>query len=198
MLSSSTLDYIFQLRRRGIKIGLHRTEALLSRCGNPHYDLPVIHIAGTNGKGSTAAIIATILRKEGKKVGLYTSPHLICFNERIRINGIPISDENITSFLNRFRPDIDILESTFFETTTALAFSYFAQEKVDIAVIEVGLGGRLDSTNVSKSVLSVITPIHFDHMEFLGHDLTSITREKCGIFKKNVPVVMAQQLPEVA
>ncbi|MDP6569086.1 MAG: folylpolyglutamate synthase/dihydrofolate synthase family protein [Candidatus Marinimicrobia bacterium] len=198
MLSSSTLDYIFQLRRRGIKIGLHRTEALLSRCGNPHYDLPVIHIAGTNGKGSTAAIIASILHQEGNKVGLYTSPHLICFNERIRINGIPISDENITSFLNRFRPDIDILESTFFETTTALAFSFFAQEKVDIAVIEVGLGGRLDSTNVSKSVLSVITPIHFDHMEFLGHDLTSITREKCGIIKKNVPVVVADQLPEVA
>ena len=198
MLSPSTRDYIFQLRRRGIKIGLHRTEALLTRCGNPHHDLPVIHIAGTNGKGSTAVIIASILHQSGKKVGLYTSPHLVNYNERIRINGVPISDENIMSFLDRFRPDIDILESTFFETTTALAFSYFAQEKVEIAVIEVGLGGRLDSTNVAKSVLSVITPIHYDHMEFLGHDLTSITREKCGIFKDSVPVVMAKQLPEVA
>lgn len=197
MLDPVISKYLFNLHRRGIKVGLHRTEALLEKCGNPHDNIPVIHIAGTNGKGSTSAMIASILRQTGKSVGLYTSPHLVNFNERIRINGRPIRNDDIATFLARHRPSIDLLESTFFETTTAMTFSYFVQNKVDIAVIEVGLGGRLDSTNVSKSILSVLTPIHFDHMEFLGHDLDSITHEKCGIIKRNTPVVMATQLPEV-
>ncbi|MCH8068342.1 MAG: bifunctional folylpolyglutamate synthase/dihydrofolate synthase [Candidatus Marinimicrobia bacterium] len=197
MLDRETENYLFTLRRRGIKIGLHRTETLLAKCGNPHYNIPVIHIAGTNGKGSTAAMIASILRESGRKVGLYTSPHLIRFNERIRVNGKPITDDQITKFLNRYRSDIDSLSSTFFEATTALTFSYFYHSDIDIAVIEVGLGGRLDSTNVSKSVLSVITPIDYDHMEFLGHNLKSIAKEKFGIIKPQTSVVSSLQHPEV-
>jgi dihydrofolate synthase/folylpolyglutamate synthase len=169
----------------------------LKRCGNPHHDLPVIHIAGTNGKGSTAAMTASILRATGRKVGLYTSPHLVRFNERIRVGGTPISDEWIVSFLKKYRVEIDTLGSTFFETTTAIMFSYFADEAVDIAVVEVGMGGRLDSSNVSESIVSVLTPIDFDHMEFLGGDLPSIAREKCGILKRDVPVVAAPQHEKV-
>lgn len=197
MLDRETQNYLFTLRRRGIKIGLHRTETLLAKCGNPHYNIPVIHIAGTNGKGSTAAMIASILRESGRKVGLYTSPHLIKFNERIRVNGKPITDDQITKFLNHYRSDIDSLNSTFFEATTALTFSHFYHSNIDIAVIEVGLGGRLDSTNVSKSVLSVITPIDYDHMEFLGHNLKSIAKEKFGIIKPQTSVVSSLQHPEV-
>lgn len=198
MLDTDTLNYLFTLRRLGIKVGLHRTEALLAKCGNPHHAVPMIHIAGTNGKGSTAAMIASILKETGRKVGLYTSPHLVKFNERIRVNGIPIEDEPIIEFLERYRKDIDLLGSTFFETTTALTFSYFAREEVDIAVVEVGMGGRLDSSNVANPVVSVLTPIDFDHEEYLGHDLASIAREKCGILRKNVPVVVATQRDEVA
>lgn len=195
-LDNATLDYLYSLHRRGIKIGLHRTEALLKRCGNPHRELPVIHIAGTNGKGTTAAMIASILKSSGRKVGLYTSPHLVRFNERIRVNGAPVSDDWIVSFLNTHRETVDALDSTFFETTTAMMFAYFAERAVDVAVVEVGMGGRLDSSNVAESVVSVLTPIDFDHMEFLGHDLASITKEKCGIFRKGVPVVTAPQRDE--
>lgn len=157
----------------------------------------MIHIAGTNGKGSTAAMIASILRETGRKVGLYTSPHLVRFNERIRINGIPLDDGEIALFLKTYRTDIDALGSTFFETTTALTFDYFAQQQVDTAVVEVGMGGRLDSSNVGNSVLSILTPIDFDHEEYLGYDLPSIAREKCGILKKNTPLVVAPQYKEV-
>ncbi|MFQ6615727.1 MAG: bifunctional folylpolyglutamate synthase/dihydrofolate synthase, partial [Fidelibacterota bacterium] len=170
-----------------------RTRALLRRCGDPHKHLPVIHIAGTNGKGSTAAMICSILRETGRKVGLYTSPHLMTFNERIRVDGVTIPDHSIQSFLESHRRDIDLLGSTFFETTTALSFTHFSEEKVDVAVVEVGLGGRLDSSNVVRPVVSVLTPIDYDHMEFLGHDLPSIAREKCGILKQGVPVVVAPQ-----
>ena len=193
MLDHKTLEHLYTLRRRGIKIGLHRTKTLLSKCGDPHNEIPVIHIAGTNGKGSTAAMIASILRELGRKVGLYTSPHLVRFNERIRINGIPIPDEAVASFIEKYKADIDRLGSTFFETTTALTFTHFSRGKVDIAVIEVGLGGRLDSTNVANSVLSVITPIDYDHMNFLGYNIRSITKEKCGILKPGVPVVVSYQ-----
>ena len=196
-LDETLLNRLFALRRRGIKVGLHRTEALLTKCGNPHRNVPVIHVAGTNGKGSTAAMIASILKASGRKVGLYTSPHLVRFNERIRIDGSPITDEAIVRFLDSYENDINSLGSTFFETTTALAFSHFARQKVDVAIIEVGLGGRLDSSNVAHSVLTVLTPIHYDHMEFLGHDISSITREKCGIFKAGVPAVISSQLAEV-
>ena len=196
-VDDTLLNRLYTLRRRGIKVGLHRTEALLAKCGNPHRDVPVIHIAGTNGKGSTAAMIASILKSSGRKVGLYTSPHLVRYNERIRIDGTPVIDETVVKFLNSFATDIDTLGSTFFETTTALAFSYFAHSEVDVAVIEVGLGGQLDSSNVAHSVLTVLMPIHYDHMEYLGHDLSAIAREKCGIFKTNVPAVTSSQLAEV-
>ncbi len=166
-LDQATLNYLYALRRRGIKIGLHRIVELLKRCNNPHQGIPVIHIAGTNGKGSTASMIASILIISGYKVGLYTSPHLIKFNERIRINGIPISDKFILSFFNQYRKDIDLLGSTFFEATTAMMYSAFAHANIDIGVVEVGMGGRLDSSNVCESVVSVITPIDFDHMDYL-------------------------------
>lgn len=198
MLDTGTLNTLYTLRRRGIKVGLHRTRALLRRCGDPHNQVPVIHVAGTNGKGSTAAMISSILRKTGRNVGLYTSPHLVTFNERIRVNGASIPDGFIRTFLNTYREDIDHLESTFFETTTAISFTYFADRKVDVAVVEVGLGGRLDSSNVSNSVVSVLTPIDYDHMEFLGHDLVSIAREKCGILKEGIPVVVSSQRPSVS
>ena len=196
-LDQTTLNHLYALRRRGIKIGLHRTRELLKRCNNPHQGIPVIHIAGTNGKGSTAAMIASILRISGYKVGLYTSPHLINFNERIRINGIPIPDKFIISFLNQYRKDIDLLGSTFFETTTAMMYSAFNHANIDIGVVEVGMGGRLDSSNVSESVVSVITPINFDHMDYLGNTLDQIAAEKAGIIKSRVPVVTTFQSEEV-
>tara|TARA_Y100000590_G_scaffold75685_3_gene83636 strand:- start:69818 stop:71065 length:1248 start_codon:yes stop_codon:yes gene_type:complete len=190
------LNYLYSLRRRGIKVGLHRTKALLKQCGNPHKGLPVVHIAGTNGKGSTAAMIASVLKLSGLKVGLYTSPHLLRFNERIRVNGIPISDDRIIAFLTNYQKAIDSLGSTFFETTTAIMFSAFAEENVDVAVVEVGMGGRLDSSNVAESKTSVLTVIDFDHMEFLGNTLSAIATEKCGIFKEGVPVVTTTQQSE--
>lgn len=196
-LDQATLNHLYTLRRRGIKIGLHRIVELLKRCKNPHQGIPVIHIAGTNGKGSTASMIASILKISGYKVGLYTSPHLIKFNERIRINGIPISDKFIISFFNQYRKDIDLLGSTFFETTTAMMYSAFAHANIDIGVVEVGMGGRLDSSNVSESVLSVITPIDFDHMDYLGNTLDKIAAEKAGIIKSRVPVVTTFQSKEV-
>ena len=196
-LDNGTLNYLFSLRRLGIKVGLHRTKALLSKCGNPQNNLPVIHVAGTNGKGSTSAMIASILGKSGRKVGLFTSPHLVHYNERIRINSCSVSDNYIVDFPKEQRHNIQMLKATFFETTSALALSYFAHNNVDIAVVEVGMGGRLDSTNTVKSVLTVFTPIDFDHMEFLGYNLESITREKCGILKKGVSTVTSKQSDKV-
>ena len=142
-------------------------------------------------------MIASILRISGYKVGLYTSPHLINFNERIRINGISISDKFIISFLSQYRKDIDLLGSTFFETTTAMMYSAFNHANIDIGVVEVGMGGRLDSSNVSESVVSVITPINFDHMDYLGNTLDQIAAEKAGIIKSRVPVVTTFQSEEV-
>ncbi len=191
------LTYLYNLRRRGIKVGLEHTRILLEKCGNPHRLFSAVHIAGTNGKGSTAAMTASILRQAGYRVGLYTSPHLVRFNERIRVNGIPISDDEIVEFVNRHRADFEALESTFFEATTALACWYFARRKVDMAVIETGLGGRLDSTNVLTPEVSVITSIDVDHTDLLGPDLKTIAFEKSGIIKENTPLVLAPQPPEV-
>lgn len=191
---AALLDYLYGLRRLGIKVGLEHTRRLLRRCGNPHERFPSLHIAGTNGKGSTAAMLASILQAHGLKVGLYTSPHLLRFNERIRVNGLSIDDETITNFIEHYRPHIDRIEATFFETTTALAFTYFAQQEVDVAVVETGLGGRLDSTNVLTPRVVVITRIHHDHRELLGSDLTSIAKEKAGIMKPGVPVVWLDQM----
>ncbi|NQV38244.1 MAG: bifunctional folylpolyglutamate synthase/dihydrofolate synthase [Candidatus Marinimicrobia bacterium] len=190
-------SYLYALERKGIKVGLSHTKELLARCGNPHVSFPSIHIAGTNGKGSTSAMIDSILRTAGYKVGLYTSPHLIRFNERVRVNGIPISDEDIIQFIDQYHQDFENIDSTFFETTTSLAFWCFSKQKVDIAIIETGLGGRLDSTNVITPKISVITPVDKDHKEILGSDIREIAREKAGIIKKGVPLVLAMQSPKV-
>lgn len=189
----SILPRFYALQRRGIKVGLEHTRRLLERCGNPHHSFNSIHLAGTNGKGSTAAMLAAVYRTAGKKVGLYTSPHLIRFNERVRVQGIPVPDEYILHFLNNHNQDFDEIESTFFEATTALAFSWFAEQQVDIAIVETGLGGRLDSTNVLAPKLSIITPIDVDHTELLGKDVETIAREKGGIIKPKTPVVIAPQ-----
>ena len=191
------LAHLYGLRRLGIKIGLEHTKELLRRCGSPHRGLKTIHIAGTNGKGSTAAMIHSILRESGLKVGLYTSPHLIRFNERIRINGLPISDKYIIEFMAQFNSVIDEVEATFFEATTVLALHYFSNQEVDVAVIETGLGGRLDSTNVIDPELTIITSIDLDHQQLLGETLIDIAAEKAGIIKKQTPVLVCSQTPEV-
>jgi len=191
------LSYLYALERRGIKKGLDHTRRLLTACGNPHHHWDAIHVAGTNGKGSTSAMIASMAREAGLKVGLYTSPHLVRFNERIRVNGQPIDDESILEFLKNTKNAIDQIQATFFETTTALAFWYFHRMKVDVAVVETGLGGRLDSTNVLNPRLTVITPVGWDHREILGSTLTAIAREKGGILKSGVPVVLGAQVPHI-
>ena len=181
----------------GIKEGLGHTLDLLMSCGNPHHQLRTIHIAGTNGKGSTSSMLASILRSAGYRVGLYTSPHLIKFNERITINEQLISDDEIILFLDKYHDEIDRIQSTFFETTTVMALNYFYQKKVDIAIIEVGLGGRLDSTNVISPQITAITPISLDHQHILGNDILKIAKEKSGIIKRNTPLVLSNQDQEV-
>ncbi|GIR15403.1 hypothetical protein CM15mP27_1540 [bacterium] len=175
------------MRRLGIKTGLEHTLSLLNHVDNPHKNFPSIHVAGTNGKGSTCLMISSILKSMNLKVGTYTSPHLIKFNERIRVNNIEISDKYICSFLEQNERKIKQIKSTFFETTTAMAFSYFNDQKVDVAVIETGLGGRLDSTNVLQPKVTVLTSISLDHTKILGSSLEQIAIEKCGIIKKKYP-----------
>ena len=194
---SALLKSLFNLQRLGIKLGLEHTFRLLDFLANPQNDLTMIHVAGTNGKGSICAMIASILHASGKNVGLYTSPHLIRFNERIRINGYPISDKQIIRFMKKVGPVVQEIESTFFETTTAMAFDYFKEQKVDMAVIETGLGGRLDSTNVIDPEVTVISHISMDHMDILGKDIEKIANEKAGIIKNNVPLIIAEQMPKV-
>jgi dihydrofolate synthase/folylpolyglutamate synthase len=184
------LQFLYSLQRFGIKFGLNNTFRLLQSFNNPHHAFKSIHIAGTNGKGSTAALIASILMEMNYKVGLYTSPHLVKFNERIQINGELITDDNLIFYTHQLKEQIVKIKPTFFEVTTAIAFKYFADKNVDYAVIETGLGGRLDSTNVIKPVLSVITSIGFDHMDILGDSLDKIALEKSGIIKEGVPVVI--------
>ena len=191
------LKELYKLQRLGIKTGLEHTERLLDACGNPHRKLKFIHVAGTNGKGSSCAMIFSILREAGLNVGLYTSPHLIRFNERIRVNGVPISDAAIVKFMDLFFDDVKTIESTFFETTTAMALWYFNNQKVDYAVIETGLGGRLDSTNVINPEISVITKVSVDHREILGDDIKIIAHEKAGIIKKGIPVISCSQSESV-
>ena len=190
---NSQLNYLYNLQRLGIKVGLSHTLKLLKRCGNPHKHYKSIHVAGTNGKGSTCSMVAEILIKAGYKVGVYSSPHLVRFNERIKINNTFIKDDEITSFIKYHKNDIEIIEATFFETTTAMAFKHFAENNIDVAVIETGLGGRLDSTNVISPTITAITPISMDHREILGPDIETITKEKGGIIKPNVPVVLGKQ-----
>ncbi|MDI6802697.1 MAG: folylpolyglutamate synthase/dihydrofolate synthase family protein [Bacteroidota bacterium] len=159
--------------------------------GNPHQHYPTIHIAGTNGKGSTAAMIASVLTASGYRTGLYTSPHLLKFNERIRIDGKPISDKELVFYTKLIRDEVEKTNATFFEATTAIAFKYFSDQKIDIAVIETGLGGRLDATNIIQPLISVITNIGLEHTEFLGSTTSKIAREKAGIIKRHAPCLTA-------
>ena len=191
------LEELYSLQRLGIKVGLEHTVQLLNEIGNPHKKLRLVHVAGTNGKGSTCSILTKILIDHGLKVGLYTSPHLKKFNERIKINGSQISDEYIATFFNENKTKINEIEATFFETTTALAFNYFKDQVVDYAVIETGLGGRLDSTNVIIPKVCGITSISLDHTEILGDTVEKIAVEKAGIIKEGVPTFTFEQKPSV-
>jgi dihydrofolate synthase/folylpolyglutamate synthase len=182
--------------KEAYKPGLENTLRLMAHVGNPHEQLRAIHIAGTNGKGSTSHLIAAVLQAAGLRVGLFTSPHLVSLTERIRINGTPIPETEVAGFIEQNNAFLDEVQPSFFETMTMLAFAYFVQEKVDIAVVEVGLGGRLDSTNVLTPILSVITNIGMDHTEFLGNTLQKIAREKAGIIKPNIPVVIGESHPQ--
>lgn len=174
------------------KEGLDNTQALDRHYGHPHEAYPTIHVAGTNGKGSVCHTLAAILQAAGLKVGLYTSPHLVDFRERIRVNGQMIPEARVVQFVEQERDFFEPLHPSFFELATALAFTYFKEQAVDVAVVEVGLGGRLDCTNIIRPVLSVITNISFDHTQFLGHTLPQIAREKAGIIKPHVPVVVGE------
>lgn len=178
------------------KPGLENTLRLMAHVGNPHEHLRAIHVAGTNGKGSTSHLIAAALQASGLRVGLFTSPHLVSLTERIRINGVPIPEAKVADFIEQNRAFLDELQPSFFETMTAMAFDYFMHEKVDIVVVEVGLGGRLDSTNVLTPILSVITNIGLDHTEYLGETLAQIAREKAGIIKTGVPCVIGESHPQ--
>lgn len=198
-LLRSALDYLFSLERFGIKLGLETTEKLLSMMGNPERSYKTIHVAGTNGKGSTCSFLASVLRSQGYRVGLYTSPHLMKFNERIQVNGIEITDEQLIELTEFIRNQFAKagLAPTFFEFTTGIAFEFFRRQKVDIAVIEVGMGGRLDATNVLLPIVSVITNISFDHQAHLGSTLLEIANEKAGIIKPGVPLVTGETDSEI-
>lgn len=182
-----TLQYLYDLQFFGMKLGLDHIRGLLKFMDNPQHAFPTVHVAGTNGKGSTCAMLDSIFRAAGHKTGLYTSPHLFHFSERIKINGVPIPEDEIVRLTLKMKNKIDELECTFFEATTALAFEYFKENKVDIAIIETGLGGRLDATNVVEPLLSVITNIDLEHTEHLGKTVESIAFEKAGIMKPDRP-----------
>ena len=198
-----TLDYMFsqlpmyhRIGAAAYKADIQPTIDMMEALGNPELKFKSIHVAGTNGKGSVSHFLASILQEAGYKVGLYTSPHLVDFRERIRINGEMIPQQEVVDFVERNRQLFADLKLSFFEMTVGMAFDYFAQEKVDIAVVEVGMGGRLDSTNVILPELSVITNIGLDHTQFLGDTLEKIAVEKAGIIKEGVPVVVGETQPE--
>jgi len=200
-----TLDYLYRQLPMFTRVGasafkkdLTNTILLCGKLGNPQQRFKTIHVGGTNGKGSTSHMLAAILQTAGYKTGLYTSPHLKDFRERIRINGEMIPEKEVIDFVADQQENIDAIEPSFFEMTVAMAFDYFAREKVDVAVIEVGLGGRLDSTNIITPLLSVITNIGWDHMNLLGNTLAEIAAEKAGIIKPETPVVIGEHQPEIA
>ncbi|MEW6214234.1 MAG: folylpolyglutamate synthase/dihydrofolate synthase family protein [Nitrospirota bacterium] len=217
MSYSEAINYLYNLQKYGIKLGLDNIIRLMSVLENPHESFPSVHVAGTNGKGSTSAIIASVLKAAGLRVGLFTSPHLVSFTERIRVNGEEITEEEVISLTEEIREKISNFEfqysnppspplakgskggfkPTFFEFVTAMAFLYFQRRKIDIAVIEVGMGGRLDATNIIVPEVSVITDISYDHREFLGDTLIEIANEKACIIKDGIPVVISSQFPEV-
>jgi dihydrofolate synthase / folylpolyglutamate synthase len=199
MSYDETVRYLYRLRKYGIKFGLENISRLMSALDNPHASFRTVHIAGTNGKGSTSAIIASILQAAGLRVGLFTSPHLISFTERIRINGEEITEDEVMEYTEEIKDTVSRLDGfspTFFEVVTAIAMLYFSRKNVDAAMVEVGMGGRLDATNIIHPAVSIITSIGFDHMDFLGNTLAEIAREKAGIIKSNAPVVSAEQLSE--
>ena len=203
MTYRETLEYLYnsvpmfhKVGAVAYKEGLYNTVKLDEHFGHPHAKYKTIHVAGTNGKGSCSHTIAAILQAQGYKVGLYTSPHLKDFRERIKINGNCISKEYVVDFVEKERSFFEPLSPSFFELTTALAFKYFAESGIDIAVVEVGLGGRLDCTNIISPVLSVITNISFDHTQFLGNTLAKIASEKAGIIKPGTPVVIGESVDE--
>ena len=181
----------------GVRLGLDRTRALLDVCGRPHEKLRAFHVAGTNGKGSTCATLDAVLQEMGFTVGRYSSPHLIDFSERVLVNGVAARESQILDWLERYQRDIERLGATFFEATTVMAFDLLVRAGVDVAVIEVGLGGRLDSTNVLTPLVAAVTSIGLDHREFLGETLREIAIEKAGIFKAGVPAVIGERDPAV-
>jgi dihydrofolate synthase/folylpolyglutamate synthase len=189
MTREPVLQYLYGLQLFGMKAGLRNISELLDATGHPERAYPTIHIAGTNGKGSVSSLIAAVLTAAGYKTGLYTSPHLVHFTERIRVNGAVIPREAIIDYMRTLKPVIQKTKATFFEATTAIAFNYFRDAGVDIAVIETGLGGRLDATNVVRPLVSIITNIGLDHTEHLGTTLRAIAKEKGGIIKSGVPVL---------
>lgn len=200
---SQTLQYLYnrlpvfhQIGGAAYKPGLDNSVHLMNALNNPQTKYKTIHVAGTNGKGSVSHFLAAILQKAGYKVGLYTSPHLVDFGERIRVDGQMIEQQYVIDFVAKHKDLFSKIEPSFFEATMAMAFDYFAFCKVDVAIIEVGLGGRLDSTNILQPELSVITNISFDHVEFLGDTLEKIASEKAGIIKRNTPVVIGEAVPE--
>jgi len=203
MTYAETLDYLYRTLPMFSRIGaaafkkdLTNTLLLCEALDNPHKKFKTIHIAGTNGKGSTSHMLAAVLQTAGYKTGLYTSPHLKDFRERIKVNGIMCNEDFVIDFTEKVRPMIESIQPSFFEITVVMAFTYFAGQNIDVAVVEVGLGGRLDSTNVVTPELAVITNIGWDHMDMLGNTLEKIAYEKAGIIKQNIPVIIGEILPE--
>ena len=203
MTYSETINYLFNstplfqnVGKDAYKEGLENTYLLDEHFGHPHRHFKTIHVAGTNGKGSCSHTLAAILQSAGYKVGLYTSPHLVDFRERIRVNGTPVSEQYVIDFVEQHRAFFEPLHPSFFELTTAMAFNYFAEQQVDVAIIEVGLGGRLDCTNIIRPDLCLITNISFDHIQFLGDTLAKIASEKAGIIKPGIPVIIGETTPE--
>ena len=203
MTYQETLEWMFnklpmyqRIGAAAYKADLNNTIQLLDLLNNPHHNFKSVHVAGTNGKGSVSHMLASVFQEAGYKTGLYTSPHLRDFRERIRINGEMIPEENVTQFIDTYKDKFEKMELSFFEMTVGMAFDYFAKEKVDMAIIEVGMGGRLDSTNLITPELSVITNIDFDHTKFLGDTRAKIAYEKAGIIKPDVPVVIGETHPE--
>src|ERR1035437_7696222 len=200
MTYSETLSYLFiklamyqRIGASAYKADLNNTKAICKLLGNPEKKFKSVHIVGTNGKGSTSHMLAAVLQSAGYKVGLYTSPHLKDFRERIKVNGKMISKKYVMNFVGKYKMDFEKINPSFFEWSTGLAFDYFAKEKIDIAIIETGLGGRLDSTNVITPLLSIITNISYDHQNLLGNTLEKIAKEKAGIIKQNGIVVIGEK-----
>ena len=203
MTYQETLDWLFaklpMYQNKGAKAFKGKMDnilALSEHLGHPETKFKTIHVAGTNGKGSSCHMLASILQEAGYRTGLYTSPHLKDFRERIKINGETIGEDFVVAFVQEQKPFLDYHELSFFEMTVGMAFQYFAEQKVDIAIIEVGLGGRLDSTNIIHPEVSLITNIGYDHMDILGNTLEKIAMEKAGIIKRNVPVIISERQPE--